>query len=56
MSGTQSKRALRQQIPIKSLNMTHVENDAVPLGDRPVIDRFFANYTKYIVGSRACIK
>src|SRR5713101_7387226 len=36
--------------------MSHIEYDAVPLGDRPVIQGLFAHYAKYVVGARAGVK
>src|SRR5260370_4435392 len=53
---TQSKRALRQQVPVKSRHVTQVKNNAVSLGNRPVVDRLFANHTKYVVSARAGVK
>src|SRR5713226_7686099 len=54
--GAQTERALRQQIPVKRFHMPHVKNDAVSLGNRPVVHRFFANHAKQFVGPRACFK
>src|SRR5260370_20458614 len=52
----QPKRALRQQIPIKRFNVPHIEDNAVSLGDRPVVNGFFAHHAEYLVGARASVK
>jgi hypothetical protein len=51
MEGLQSKRALRQQIPIEGLDMSDVENNAMALGDRPVVESFVANDPEQLVRS-----
>jgi hypothetical protein len=51
----QPERSFRQQIPIKRLDMSQVENDAVPLGDGSVVNSFFAHHAKYLVGACACV-
>jgi hypothetical protein len=55
LEGTQTKRAVRQQIPIKSLDMPDVKDNAMPLRDGPVVNSLFANHAKYLVGTRASI-
>jgi hypothetical protein len=51
----QPKRTLRQQIPIKRFHVSNVKNNAMPLGNRPVVQRIFANDAEYVVGSFARI-
>jgi hypothetical protein len=36
--------------------MSHVKNNAVSLGNGPVVQRFLADHAKYFVGSRASVK
>src|SRR6266699_703795 len=45
-----------RQIPVKRLNMSYVENDAVSLGNRPVVYRLFAHHAKYLIGACASVK
>ncbi len=52
----QPERALRQQIPVKRLDMSHVENNPVSLGDWPVVESLFANHAEYFIGARASVQ
>ncbi len=52
----QPERALREQIPVKSLHMPNVENNAVSLGNGPVVEGLFANCAEYLVRARAGVK
>src|SRR5438876_1190882 len=52
----QSKRPLREQVPIKSLDVPDVKNKAVSLGDGPVVYRLFAHHAKYLIGARASVE
>ena len=52
----QPERTFRQQIPVKRFYMSHVENNAVSFGDRPVVYRLFANHAEYFVGTRVRVK
>src|SRR2546430_8310908 len=52
----QPKRALREQVPIKSLDVSNIENNAVSLGDGPVVHRLFASHAKYLIGARARVE
>jgi hypothetical protein len=49
MKGLQSKHALVEQIPIEGLQMPDVENDAVTLGDRPLVQRIRLNDTEELI-------
>jgi hypothetical protein len=55
LEGTQTKCAVRQQIPIKRLDMPYVKDNAMPLGDGPVVNGFFANHAKNLIGARASV-
>src|SRR5204862_5543993 len=52
----QSKRPLRQQVPIEGLDVSDVENNAVSLGNGSVVHRFFANHAKYLIGTCASVE
>src|SRR5467141_5463399 len=52
----QPERALREQIPVKRLHMPNVENNAVSLGNGPVVEGLFANCAEYLVRARAGVK
>ena len=41
---------LAQQIPIESLQVADVENNAVPLWNRPLVEEFGLNLLKELVG------
>src|SRR5260370_13237296 len=56
LKGLQSESALRQQVPIKRLYMSHIEYDPVSLWDRPVIHRLLAHHAKYVVGACTGVK
>ena len=49
----QTKGALREQVPVKRLDMANVENDAMSLGDGPIVEGFFANDLEKFVGACA---
>jgi hypothetical protein len=55
LKGLQPESALRQQIPIKRLYMSHIEYDAVSLWNRPIIQGLLAHHAKEVVGARAGI-
>src|ERR1700740_1928957 len=55
MKGLEAKRALREQVPVERFHVPDVKNNAVALGDRPVVDRVFANDAKYFVSAFACV-
>src|SRR6266446_205114 len=56
LKGLQSESALGQQIPVKRLYMSHIEYDAVSLGNWPVIHGLLAHHAKYVVGARAGVE
>jgi hypothetical protein len=51
----QPKAALRQQIPIEGFDVTNIKNNAMPLGNRAVVQSIFANDAEYIVRTFARI-
>src|SRR5205085_4964392 len=55
MKGLQPKRALRQQIPIERFYVAEIENDAMALGNRTIIQRFVANDVEQLIGTGASI-
>lgn len=52
MEGAQTESALRKEIPVKGFEVTQVENDAVSLGDGPLVESLFANQLEKFVGTR----
>src|ERR1700741_562177 len=55
MKRLQAKGPLREQVPIEGFHMPDVKNNAVPLGDRPIVNSFFANDTEHFVGAFTCV-
>jgi hypothetical protein len=53
VKGLQAKRSLRQQIPVESFNVPNIKNDAMALGNRPIIQRVFPYDTEHVVRSFA---
>jgi hypothetical protein len=49
----QSERTFREQIPVKGLDMPNIEDNAVSLWNRPVVNGFFTNHPKYFIGAGA---
>jgi osmoprotectant transport system ATP-binding protein len=56
VKGAQSEGAVPEQIPIKRLHVPDVKNNAVPLGNGPLVHGLFANQTEELVGSHAGVK
>src|SRR5262249_21738342 len=56
METFQSECALAQQIPVKCLDVAQVENDAMALGDRPLVVRIVAQNLEQFIAriSRVC--
>jgi hypothetical protein len=52
MEGAQTKSALRKQVPVKGFYVTDIKNEAVTLGDGPVIESFFADELEKLVRAR----
>ena len=55
MKGAQTEGAQRKQVPVKGFEVADVEYDAMPLGDRPVVQCFSANHAEQFIGSSAGI-
>src|SRR4029077_10066548 len=53
MKRLQPERALRQQVPVESFHVSNIKNNAVPLGNRPIVKRIFPHDAKHLVGARA---
>src|SRR5438128_4180868 len=51
IKGAQPERAASEKIPVESLDMAEIENEAVPLRNRPVVKRFLADQRKNFVGA-----
>src|SRR5579863_4542618 len=49
----QSKRSLREQIPVERFNVSNIKNDAVSFRDRAVVHGLFAHDFKQVVGALA---
>src|SRR5215469_11086783 len=43
MEGPQAKSALRKKVPVKGFDVAQVKNEAVALGDGPVVEGFFVD-------------
>ncbi len=50
MKGTQTKRAVGEQVPIECLYVSCVKNDAMTFGDGPVVYGFFAYQREHVIG------
>ena len=55
MEGTQPESPLRQEVPVEGFDVAYVENDAVALGDGPVIEGLFADQLEKLIGTRASL-
>src|SRR5215472_1430203 len=55
MKGPQTEGAPRKQVPVKGFDVADVKYDAMPLGDGPVVQCFFANDAEQFIGPSAGI-
>jgi len=55
MKGPQTEGAPRKQVPVKGFEVADIKYDAMPLGDRPVVQCFFANDSEQFIGPSAGI-
>jgi hypothetical protein len=56
MERSHTKRALGKQVPVKRIDVAYVKYDAVPFGNRPVVQRLWPNQAKNVIGARAGLK
>ena len=53
MKAFQSEDAFVEQIPIEGLEMSDIEDDAVPLGDGAIVEKIGLDHAKQVVGALA---
>ena len=56
MHWPQPKRALRQKVPIECFDVSQIENDSVPLWNRPVVNGLIAHDAKEFIGLSAGVQ